>query len=60
MTILNWSFPRKDVSRRTQAFQLALALRGEVADLEAAGCRVVQVQTHFSADHCVCAPRLYG
>ena len=45
MTILNWSFPRKDVSRRTQAFQLALALRGEVADLEAAGCRVVQVQT---------------
>ena len=43
VTILNWSFPRKDASRRAQAFQLALALRAEVAALEAAGCRVVQV-----------------
>ncbi|KAK9821557.1 hypothetical protein WJX81_005017 [Elliptochloris bilobata] len=43
VTILNWSFPRKDISRRAQAFQLALALRDEVADLEKAGCRVIQV-----------------
>jgi 5-methyltetrahydropteroyltriglutamate--homocysteine methyltransferase len=43
VTILNWSFPRKDVSRRVQALQLGLALRDEVADLEAAGCRVIQV-----------------
>jgi len=43
VTILNWSFPRKDVGRRTQALQLAAALRAEVAALEAAGCRVVQV-----------------
>ena len=43
MTILNWSFPRKDLSRQAQAFQLAQALREEVADLEAAGCRVIQV-----------------
>lgn len=43
VTILNWSFPRKDVGRRTQALQLAAALRSEVAALEAAGCRVVQV-----------------
>lgn len=43
VTILNWSFPRKDVGRRTQALQLAAALRSEVAALEEAGCRVVQV-----------------
>ena len=43
VTILNWSFPRKDISRRAQAFQLGLALRAEVADLEAAGCSVIQV-----------------
>jgi 5-methyltetrahydropteroyltriglutamate--homocysteine methyltransferase len=43
VTILQWSFPRADVSRREQAEQLALALREEVADLEAAGCRVLQV-----------------
>ncbi|KAK9811094.1 hypothetical protein WJX73_002072 [Symbiochloris irregularis] len=43
VTILNWSFPRKDITRRTQAFQLGLALRGEVADLEKAGCAVIQV-----------------
>ena len=44
VTILNWSFPRVDISRKSQAFQLALALRQEVASLEAAGCRVVQVR----------------
>ena len=44
MTILNWSFPRKDISRSAQAYQLALALRDEVADLEAAGCKVIQVR----------------
>ncbi|GFH22837.1 cobalamin-independent methionine synthase, partial [Haematococcus lacustris] len=43
VTILNWSFPRRDISRRAQALQLALALREEVAALEAAGCTVVQV-----------------
>lgn len=43
VTILNWSFPRKDISRRAQAVQLGLALREEVADLEKAGCRVIQV-----------------
>eukprot|EP00798_Chlamydomonas_sp_ICE-L_P023428 gene23428-30708_t len=39
VTILNWSFPRRDITRRAQALQLALALRQEVAALEAAGCR---------------------
>jgi 5-methyltetrahydropteroyltriglutamate--homocysteine methyltransferase len=43
VTILNWSFPRKDILRSTQAFQIALALRQEVADLEAAGCVILQV-----------------
>jgi 5-methyltetrahydropteroyltriglutamate--homocysteine methyltransferase len=43
MTILNWSFPRIDIPRKDQAFQLALAIRKEVEDLEAAGCRVIQV-----------------
>ena len=44
VTILNWSFPRKDITRQAQAFQIALALREEVADLEKAGCRVIQVR----------------
>lgn len=44
MTILNWSFPRKDLSRSAQAYQLALALREEVDDLQKAGCRVIQVR----------------
>ncbi|KAG2493151.1 hypothetical protein HYH03_008575 [Edaphochlamys debaryana] len=43
VTILNWSFPRKDVSREAQAAQLAAALRAEVAALEAEGCRIIQV-----------------
>lgn len=43
VTILNWSFPRRDITRKAQAFQLGLALRREVAALEGAGCRVVQV-----------------
>jgi len=43
ITMLNWSFPRTDVSRQDQAFQIALALREEVADLEAAGAVIIQV-----------------
>ena len=34
VTILNWSFPRIDVSRETQAMQIALAIREEIVDLE--------------------------
>ena len=41
--VLNWSFARKDISRKAQAMQLAAALRQEVAALEATGCRVVKV-----------------
>ncbi|MEG5138055.1 MULTISPECIES: 5-methyltetrahydropteroyltriglutamate--homocysteine S-methyltransferase [unclassified Microcoleus] len=43
VTILNWSYPRTDISRQVQAFQIALALRDEIADLEAAGAQVIQV-----------------
>lgn len=43
VTILNWSFPRIDVSDETQAMQIGLAIRDEIADLEKVGCTVVQV-----------------
>ena len=43
VTILNWSFPRADVSRELQCKQLALALRDEVIDLENGGISAVQV-----------------
>ncbi len=43
VTMLMWSFPREDVSRKVQAQQLALALRDEVLDLEKAGIKIVQI-----------------
>lgn len=43
ITCLRWSFPRDDVHQSVQAQQLALALRDEVVDLEAAGVKVIQV-----------------
>ncbi|MFP0193704.1 5-methyltetrahydropteroyltriglutamate--homocysteine S-methyltransferase [Pseudomonas sp. PHC1] len=43
VTMLMWSFPREDVSRKVQAQQLALALRDEVVDLENAGIKIVQI-----------------
>jgi 5-methyltetrahydropteroyltriglutamate--homocysteine methyltransferase len=43
ITILQWSFVRDDQPRRDTAFQIALAMRDEVADLEAAGIRAIQI-----------------
>ena len=43
VTIMAWSFVRDDVPRAQVADQLGLALREEVADLEAAGIGVIQV-----------------
>ena len=43
VTMLMWSFPREDVSREVQTQQLALAIRDEVNDLEAAGIKIVQI-----------------
>ncbi len=43
VTILQWSFVRDDQPRSETAKQLALAIRDEVLDLEAAGIRVIQI-----------------
>ena len=43
VTILNWSFSREDISQKEMAFQIALAIRDEVADLVAAGLKVIQI-----------------
>ncbi len=43
VTILAWSFVREDQPLGETARQVALALRDELADLEAAGIRIVQV-----------------
>jgi 5-methyltetrahydropteroyltriglutamate--homocysteine methyltransferase len=43
VTILNWSFPREDISLKEMAQQLALAIREEVLALEQSGIRVIQI-----------------
>lgn len=43
VTILQWSFVRDDQPRAQTALQIALAVREEVADLEKAGIRVIQI-----------------
>jgi 5-methyltetrahydropteroyltriglutamate--homocysteine methyltransferase len=43
ITLLRWSFPRVDVAPSETATQLALAIRDEIAELEAAGAQVIQV-----------------
>jgi 5-methyltetrahydropteroyltriglutamate--homocysteine methyltransferase len=43
ITVLQWSFVRNDIPRHQTAWQIALALRDEVRDLEAAGIQVIQV-----------------
>ena len=43
VTMLMWSFTREDLTREQQARQLALAIRDEVCDLEAAGIKIVQI-----------------
>ncbi|EIZ80305.1 5-methyltetrahydropteroyltriglutamate/homocysteine S-methyltransferase [Novosphingobium sp. Rr 2-17] len=43
VTILNWSFVRDDQPRSASCLQIALAIRDEVLDLEAAGCKAIQI-----------------
>lgn len=43
VTILNWSFPREDISLKESAYQIALAIRDEVLDLEKNGISIIQV-----------------
>ena len=43
VTILNWSFPREDISLKESALQIALAIRDEVLDLESNGIKIIQI-----------------
>ncbi|CAK9882910.1 unnamed protein product [Sphagnum jensenii] len=43
VTILNWSFVRDDQPRSETCMQIALAIKDEVEDLEAAGVTVIQI-----------------
>jgi 5-methyltetrahydropteroyltriglutamate--homocysteine methyltransferase len=43
VTLLNWSFVRDDQPRADTCYQLALAIRKEVLDLEAAGVNIIQI-----------------
>ena len=43
VTILNWSFPREDISIKESISQIALAIRDEVLDLEKSGIKIIQI-----------------
>ena len=43
ITLLQWAFVRDDQPRSVTARQIALAIRDEVQDLEAAGIKVIQI-----------------
>ena len=43
VTILQWSFVRDDQPRSETSFQIALAIRDEVVDLEKAGIKIIQI-----------------
>ncbi|WCJ43588.1 5-methyltetrahydropteroyltriglutamate--homocysteine methyltransferase [Euphorbia peplus] len=43
VTILNWSFVRNDQPRFETTYQIALAIKDEVEDLEKAGINVIQI-----------------
>jgi len=43
VTILHWSFCRNDQPKSQTAFQIALAIRDEVQDLEEAGIGIIQI-----------------
>jgi 5-methyltetrahydropteroyltriglutamate--homocysteine methyltransferase len=43
VTILHWSFAREDISREQIAYQIALAIRDEVVDLQNAGIGIIQI-----------------
>ena len=43
VTILNWSFPREDISLKEMAYQIGIAIHEEVLDLEKASIRIIQI-----------------
>jgi 5-methyltetrahydropteroyltriglutamate--homocysteine methyltransferase len=57
VTILNWSFVRDDLPRETACRQIALAIRDEVVDLEAAGAKIIQIDEAALREACRCAVR---
>ncbi len=60
VTILGWSYARTDVPQAEVAFQIALALRDEITDLEAAGARVVQVDEPALREGLPLKPKQWG
>lgn len=56
ITIMNWSFVRKDIPREQIAYQLAYALRQEVVALEAAG----KLPTQHGGSCTACAGKIKG
>lgn len=43
VTIINWSFVREDINIKEVAFQIALAIREEIDELQNAGIKIIQV-----------------
>ena len=43
VTMLNWSFPREDISTEESTLQLSLAIQEEVLDLEKHGIKIIQI-----------------
>lgn len=52
VTILNWSFPREDISIKDSTLQIALAIKDEVLDLEAAGVKIIQIDEAALRENC--------
>ncbi|KAL4569954.1 hypothetical protein LXL04_025603 [Taraxacum kok-saghyz] len=47
VTILNWSFVRNDQPRYKTCYQIVLAIKEEVQDLEKAGIKMIQLQGYY-------------
>lgn len=43
VTILNWSFPREDLSPKETTYQIALAIQAETLALEKNGIKIIQI-----------------
>lgn len=43
ITMMNWSFPRLDISLKEIALQLALTIKDEVLEVEANGIKIIQI-----------------
>ena len=52
VTILNWSFPREDISIKDSTLQIALAIKDEVLDLEGAGVKIIKLTKALFVKNC--------